>query len=318
MRSAGPPPPEALRAIVAALDPALRLTGSRELTGGVSARVTAIETRLPGGTGPAFVLREYGAANLASDPHAARHEFALLTLLYRAGLPVPRPCLADESGLVLPGPWLVTEFVDGRAICEPGEPDGTVICQFATTLAAIHQAGFGLAEAPYLTDIREFSAPRVGTWPVTPDESLNEAAIRTALDGRWPPPVVNEPRLLHCDFWPGNTLWRDGMLVSVIDWEDALLGDPLADLGNTRLELAMFFGTAAAAEFTRYYRGLMPGLDVATLPYWDLYGALRPAGKMAGWGMPAARLATMTARHRSFTAGVLDQLPPGRRTAAGS
>jgi aminoglycoside phosphotransferase (APT) family kinase protein len=35
--------------------------------------------------------------------------------------------------------------------------------------------------------------------------------------------------LLHGDYWPDNTLWRDGRLVCVIDWEDAALGDPLAD-----------------------------------------------------------------------------------------
>jgi aminoglycoside phosphotransferase (APT) family kinase protein len=32
-------------------------------------------------------------------------------------------------------------------------------------------------------------------------------------------------------------LWRDGRIVAVIDWEDAQVGDPLADLANTRLEL---------------------------------------------------------------------------------
>ncbi len=221
---------------------------------------------------------------------------------------MPRPFLADESGAVLPGPWLVTEFVDGQPITEPAAPAAGVLSQLASALAAVHQAGIGLAEAPYLTDIRDFSARKLGTWPASPDDSLNEAAVRTALSGRWPPPVVNRPRLLHCDFWPGNTLWRDGRLVSVIDWEDALLGDPLADLGNTRLELTMIFGAAAATEFTRNYRGLMGGLDVSALPSWDLYAALRPAGKMAGWGMPAAQLATMTRRHRAFTGQALRQL----------
>ncbi len=31
-------------------------------------------------------------------------------------------------------------------------------------------------------------------------------------------------------------LWKDGQLVAVIDWEDAPLGDPLADVANSRLE----------------------------------------------------------------------------------
>jgi aminoglycoside phosphotransferase (APT) family kinase protein len=38
--------------------------------------------------------------------------------------------------------------------------------------------------------------------------------------------------LLHGDFWPGNALWRDGALVAILDWEDAAIGDPLADVAN--------------------------------------------------------------------------------------
>jgi aminoglycoside phosphotransferase (APT) family kinase protein len=308
MNRPGRPDLGALRAVVATIDPALKVTASRVLAGGVSARVTAIDTELAGGPGQTFVLRQYGAANLSADPHAAVHEGQLLTLLHDAGLPVPRSYGADESGTILPGPWLVIEFVDGQPMTTPADPAPDVIRQLAATMAAVHRASFGLADAPYLTDIRDFSARIIGTRTAAVDESLNEAAIRAALSGHWPPPVVNQPRLLHCDFWPGNTLWRDGRLVSVIDWEDAMLGDPLADLGNTRLELAMLFGTAASGEFTRQYRALMPSLDFTTLPYWDLFAALRPAGKMAGWGMPGWQLAAMTAGHREFTSGVLGRL----------
>ncbi len=31
--------------------------------------------------------------------------------------------------------------------------------------------------------------------------------------------------LLHGDFWPGNTLWRNGSLLAVIDWEQPAAGD---------------------------------------------------------------------------------------------
>ena len=303
------------------IDPTLRPVRAWNLTGGVSAVVTAVMAASSDGSTQTLVVRQYGAANLRADPLVASHEFALLNLLHAVGLPVPRAYYADESSTVMPGPCLVIDFIDGESVPDPSQvsqPLTEITDQLAVALARLHKAAFTLAEAPYLADIADIAARKLAAWPTAPDESLSESAVRRALARIWPPTLVNQPVLLHGDYWPGNTLWRDGMLVSVIDWEDALLGDPLADLGNTRLELAMFFGTAAATDFTRYYRGLMPGLDVATLPYWDLYAALRPAGKMAGWGMPAARLATMTARHRSFTAGVLDQLPPGRRTAAGS
>lgn len=115
--------------------------------------------------------------------------------------------------------------------------------------------------------------------------------------------------LLHGDFWPGNTLWRDGGLAAVIDWEDAGYGDPLADLANGRLEIAMLLGVAAMREFTRHYRALMGSLDYAALPVWDLCAALRPAGKMASWGLDPAALGSMRRRHREFTRQALAALP---------
>ena len=298
----------ALRAVLASVAPRLRLVASRPLTGGVSAQVTALTAESADGQRTDFVLRCYGQANLAADPRAAVHEFAVLSALHAAGLPVPRPFRADESGAVLPGPWLVTELMPGTAVTEPADPQPAVLGQLAATLAAIHSAGLGRARLPFLTDIRTVWTTRLGTWPESPDVALSEGAIRAALRDRPPPPVVNAARLLHCDYWPGNTLWQDGRLTAVIDWEDALLGDPVADLANSRLELAMFFGLAAAQEFTETYLRLLPGTDLSTLPQWELYAALRPAGKMAGWGMPADQLATMSARHREFTSAALAQL----------
>jgi aminoglycoside phosphotransferase (APT) family kinase protein len=153
-----------------------------------------------------------------------------------------------------------------------------------------------------------FSA-RPGGIPAAQDEALREGRIRAALARAWPPPGRNGPVLLHGDFWPGNTLWRYGKLAAVIDWEDAGYGDPLADLANGRLEIAMLLGTAAMREFTRHYRALMGSLDYTGLPAWDLCAALRPAGKMASWGLDAAALGRMRRAHREFTGQALAALP---------
>ncbi len=84
--------------------------------------------------------------------------------------------------------------------------------------------------------------------------------IRSALAHNWPPERRTPSRLLHGDFWPGNTLWRMGRLTAVIDWEDAARGDPLADPGNGRLEVALLWGREAMQAFTDHYLTKMPGL----------------------------------------------------------
>jgi aminoglycoside phosphotransferase (APT) family kinase protein len=103
-------------------------------------------------------------------------------------------------------------------------------------------------------------------------------------------------------------LWRDGRVVGVIDWEDATFGDPLADLAVARQELWWFFGSDSARSFTGEYLTLRPEVDAGALPVWDLWAALRPAGKLAGWGLSASQQTSMIAAHREFVAGALGQL----------
>ena len=312
MTSARQPDSATLRRLLRAVDPDLTLVQAHALTGGVSAQVTRVDALRPDGSADSLVLRQYGAANLRNDPLSASHEYQLLTLLRAAMLPVPRPRYADESRAILPGPLLVTEFVEGTAVTGPAQLTGPCAAftgQLAAVLASIHQAGIAAFRIPHLTDIRGIATTKIGTRPTSLDEALDEAAVREALARVWPPPQVNQPVLLHGDYWPGNTLWQDGTLVCVIDWEDAVLGDPLADLANTRMELAMLLGAAAASDFTRQYGELMPALDLTALPHWDLYAALRHAGRMTEWGLTPADLARLQAGHREFTAAALARLP---------
>ena len=102
--------------------------------------------------------------------------------------------------------------------------------------------------------------------PAIVDKTGDEWRIRDTLEAVWPLPQRNSPVLLHGDFWPGNILWKDGQLVGIIDWEDAALGDPLADVANSRLEVLWAFGIDAMQSFTRQYQA-MTTIDFINLPY---------------------------------------------------
>lgn len=311
MSKASQPSPAQVRDLLQSIDPSLRLIVSRPLAGGVSAQLTAIDARLPNGQVDRLVLRQYGAANLRTDPHVAVHEHALLSLLHRAGLPVPFPRHADESATIMPAPCLIIEYIDGSPCTEPDQLSAPLIDftgQLAGVLARLHAAAFTLADAPYLADIRVTAARTVETWPPAPDAALSEPAVRTALAPIWPPPLLNQPVLLHGDFWPGNVLWRDGALVSVVDWEDAVLGDPLHDVANARMELCMAFGISVAREFTRQYRELRPMVDMTALRQWDLYASLRHAGRMSQWGLAPADQKRLEAGHQEFVSAALAAL----------
>ena len=107
---------------------------------------------------------------------------------------------------------------------------------------------------------------------------------------------------------PGNTLWRDGRLVAVIDWEDAAIGDPLADVGNTRLELLWALGAEAMDEFTRRYESAAPTVDLADLPHWDLRADRRLTPRIPEWGLDEVTQRSMREKREAYVARALESL----------
>ena len=290
--------------LVRAFRPGLRLLRLRPLAGGVSSQVTGIEVQRDDGARCTLVLRQYAAA----VPHLADAEYRLLTLLSAAGLPVPRPCLADESGAIVPGPCLLTEYIDGERVHQPADlPSFTR--QLGAALAAVHDCGLARADVPFLPDASDRVLDELGTGPHRADGVVPETAIREALQASWPPPRVSEPVVLHGDYWPGNVLWRGGRLVGVIDWEEAAFGDPMADLANIRLEITWHFGNAAMDMLTAEYLTRRPAAGIATLPAWDLCAALRACEfPLESLPLPAEKIASMRAAHRHFAVAALSQL----------
>lgn len=295
---------EALRQVAHRIDPRGRLLRAWRLVGGVSARVTALETERPDGLTTRLVVRRHGDGDRGHNARIARDEFALLRIARSHGLAAPNPYLVDESCELLPAPFVVIEYVDGETDSAPPDVAGYV-AQAAEQLAKIH----GVTSSP---DLAFLPGPGrgFGERPGNLDAALNEARIRDALESAWPLSRVNDPVLLHGDYWPGNILWNDGQLVAVVDWEDAAVGDPLADLANTRLEMLWSFGADAMQAFTGHYRS-KTAVDFTNLPYWDLCAALRPCSKISGWGLDSATKRRLRSRHRWFVDQALRDLSGG-------
>jgi aminoglycoside phosphotransferase (APT) family kinase protein len=198
-------------------------------------------------------------------------------------------------------PYLVIDYIDGEPVFDPPELT-SYVTQMAAELVKIHSVT-DLASLAFLP--RQGSG--FGARPAALDDEMHEGRIRDALEARWPLAQTNADTLLHGDYWPGNILWQDGTLAAVIDWEDARVGDPLADLGNCRLELLWAFGPDAMHDFTAHYQSLTT-VAPGNLPYWDLCAALHPCGRLSEWGLDAATEQRMRAQHASFVEQALDAL----------
>jgi aminoglycoside phosphotransferase (APT) family kinase protein len=215
---------------------------------------------------------------------------------------VPTPRYLDAKAEIFPTPCLVVDYIEG----EPPSAgvDGTeLVSQLASVLTEIHRVDCSIADLSFLPR-RELAEPALRRRPKT----ASERRIRDVLDSALPRPQRNRFVLQHGDFWPGNTLWRDGRLVAVIDWEDAVIGDPLADVANARLELLWALGIEAMDEFTRRYESMVTSTDFTDLAYWDLWSSLRFGAHMAQWGLDDETELAMRAAHESFVAQALEKL----------
>ena len=253
-----------------------------------------------------MIVRQHGDVDFKRNPHIAADEFRLLQILQSAGLAAPAPYHLDQSGEIFSRPYVVVEYIEGKPEFAPSNL-ADLLLQLATHLSRIHNVDCSNLDLSFLPEQEKIYAEKFRERPAKVDESLDEGRIRDALESVWPLPQRNRSVLLHGDFWPGNTLWRDGRLVAVIDWEDAELGDPLADVANSRLEILWAFGIEAMHSFTHHYKS-MTTIDFTNLPYWDLCAALRPAFKLAEWAADDVTERTMREGHRLFFTQAFEKL----------
>jgi aminoglycoside phosphotransferase (APT) family kinase protein len=243
--------------------PHSKLRRAWALKGGISAEMTALEIERPNGQITKVIVRQPGTNS----------QFKLLQLLHTAGLQTPQPLHFGQPDDIFPEPYLIIEYIEGEMEFSPVNPN-VYIRQFAAQLAQIHQVSSENADLSFLPQQTMGCAEMRRKQSADMNESLHESRIRQTLTTLWPLQQSNKSVLLHGDYWPGNTLWRVGQLVAVIDWEDAKCGDPLIDLALSRLDIVWIFGIEAMRIFTDHYLALT-AVNTTNLPYWELCAALR-------------------------------------------
>lgn len=264
--------------LVHRFDPHARLKHHHSLPGGYSADVTVLELETGNGTRRKLIHRLHGPVDLRQNPNVASHEFRVLQLAHAAGLATPAPVYLDVTDPLFPTPSLVVTYVEGVTDLKPEDP-ADYVTQMAGELARIHRMDTAGRDLDFLLKLEDDCVEALGRQRDPDVVSTDERELLELLEPCWPLPRDNTPVVLHGDYWPGNTLWKDGRLTAIIDWEDARRGDPLFDVSNARFEILMLFGPEIMNAFTRRYESLNP-VDFGCLPWWDLYTALRVVNKL--------------------------------------
>lgn len=249
------------------MGPGARVRGVQPLEGGTSSAVHAVRVEDRAGHEHRLVLRRFVRADwLAEEPDLADREAAALALVAGADVPAPRLVAVDPHGGTAGVPAVLMTRLPGRIDWAPTDLD-RFLRALADALPAIHArpapAGAALpAYAPYPLEMH-----RPPAWAARPEAWQRGFAV---LQG---PPPSAERALIHRDYHPGNVLWRGGEVSGVVDWVNASIGSPWADVGHCRVNLAEPFGQAAAERFLHLYRAASGRRD-GYHPYWDIAALL--------------------------------------------
>ncbi|MCY4466256.1 MAG: phosphotransferase [Chloroflexi bacterium] len=257
-----------------------------------SRRTTVLQISAADGIERELVLQTHGVRDRQRNPHMARDEFRLLAALQKSILPTAQPLHLNTTH---EPPFFILARLPGAV--QPAANAQTL----AESLQAIHAVDWRRLDLDFLPQVDALLASDLDTYEGDP------LPIRSALRSSLPKLVVNPPALLHGDFWLGNLLWAGGRSTGIIDWEDAMLGDPLADLGKSRLEMLWSLGEAAMKRYTVAYLALNPALDASALPFWDLWGALR-LSHFADFAADAKSASRMRLQYQRFYEAALREI----------
>jgi aminoglycoside phosphotransferase (APT) family kinase protein len=262
--------------------------------------------------GSPWLLRARGrelVLRVVTDAASLVTEVAALRLAAQVGVPASR-LLAHDDGHAAGVMLVLIERLPGSSQI-PREPDPSRLRSLGAVAARLHavllEPSAELPRRDRPVEGEDFAKMR------REQQAGGLLAEAEALVTQIRPAVARSV-FVHGDLWHGNTLWSDGILTGLLDWDCAGVGAPGVDLGSLRCDAAICHGIQATAEILRGWEqeGGHPAEDVA---YWDAVAALATPPDM-GWfpavisaqGRPDLDRATLLQRRDTFLSQALDRL----------
>ena len=318
------------------------LTGVRQFRGGHANLTYALTVG-----GREVVLRRPPRGRIAPGTHDMQREYRVLRALAPHFAPAPRAYHYCGDGDVLGAPFVLLELRRGvvarRTVPKAfaATPDAATrltrsLVAAAADLHALDPARLDLPAdfgrpAGYLERQVRGAAKR---WALAADPDDDGAVPRTLEALARDIPAPQRVSVVHNDVKPDNCQWQPGdpdRVTALFDWDQATLGDPLLDVGNTlaywpdpRLPRELIATVSLRGDwpdkaYVRDAYAERSGLDLARLPWYESLALIRTAviaqqlyrryadgqggdARMAGFGQAARALGALAgARAREAT-----------------
>jgi aminoglycoside phosphotransferase (APT) family kinase protein len=270
------PTPEQFASLAKAVDSSAEVVSTRRLTGGISCRMDVLEFAASNGKAEdtqQVVVRQYGPWHESDELHPGTVEAAVLDLLDRNGVAAPSLILDKKATRIMGNRTIVTSFIDGRPeLVSQDERNWSE--QLVAAVSKVHNTPLTPKVKKLLPNLysgfdrlftRDEPTDNISQHPLGHD-------LWQAAKDLWPSVGKTEDYLVHADYWPGNTLWKDGELVAIVDWEEPRLGEPTWDIAVIVQDAACFGMDIEEAVISQHR--IISGRTLKDYDFWRMSVAL--------------------------------------------
>ena len=187
-----------------------------------------------------YVLRRKPPGKLLKSAHAVDREFTVISALYAAGFPVPRPYTLCKDDAVAGTMFYIMDFVDGRIFWDldlPGlAPDErqAIYDDANRTIARLHSFDVGSVGLADYGKPGNYFARQISRW--TKQYRASETGAIGEMDRLidWLPANIPDDEsvsIVHGDFRLDNMVFHpeEPRVLAVLDWELSTIGHPIGD-----------------------------------------------------------------------------------------